>query len=131
MMGYATSRPDLAAGDVQNGRLMTGDIGHLDEEGFLYVTGRRKRDAKVFGLRLNMDEIEDMMRVHGPTAVVSCGEKLLLFCEYGDADQFQGYARELSAKLKVHAGAFQFHRIEQLPLTANGKLDYARLEGRQ
>ncbi len=129
MMGYAQSRADLALGDTLSGCLNTGDVGYLDREGFLYLSGRQKRDAKVFGLRLNMDEIEDMMRLHGPTAVLSTGEKLILFCEHGDAELFSQYSRELSSKLKLHISAFQFRRVEQLPLNANGKIDYGKLEG--
>jgi acyl-CoA synthetase (AMP-forming)/AMP-acid ligase II len=130
MMGYAQNRADLALGDTLLGCLKTGDIGHLDEEGFLYLSGRGKRDAKVFGLRLNMDEVEDMMRLHGPTAVLSAGEKLVLFCEHGDTDSFSSYSRELSSKLKLHASAFQFRRVEKLPLNANGKIDYKQLESK-
>lgn len=129
MMGYAQSRADLALGDTLGGCLHTGDVGYLDEEGFLYLSGRQKRDAKVFGLRLNMDEIEDMMRLHGPTAVLSKGEHLILFCEHGDAELFSQYSRELSSRLKLHASAFQFRRVEKLPLNANGKVDYRQLEG--
>jgi acyl-CoA synthetase (AMP-forming)/AMP-acid ligase II len=129
MMGYALNRADLALGDTLAGCLHTGDAGYLDDEGFLYLSGRQKRDAKVFGLRLNMDEIEDMMRPHGPTAVLSAGEKLILFCEQGDAELFAEYGRELSSKLKLHASAFQFRRVEQLPLNANGKVDYRQLAG--
>ncbi len=75
-----------------------------------------------------MAEIEGMMRVHGPSAVISSGEKLVLFCEHGNSEMFSEYSHELSAKLKVYAGAFSFRRIDQLPLKANGKIDYSQLE---
>jgi acyl-CoA synthetase (AMP-forming)/AMP-acid ligase II len=128
MMGYATSREDLALGDVLNGRLNTGDMAYLDQDGFLYVLGRMKRDAKLFGLRLNLDEIEMMLRVHGPTAVLAGGERLLICCEHGDEAAFHRYRQELSAKLNLTWRAFQFHRVDALPLNANGKIDYQALE---
>lgn len=127
MMGYATSRDDLSLGDELNGTLRTGDLGYLDADGYLFLTGRRKRDAKVLGLRLNMDEVEEMLRPYGPTAVISGDEKLIIYCEHGDNHAFGQYARELSTRLKIHIGAFEFRRITQLPLNANGKINYQEL----
>lgn len=127
MMGYATSRADLSSGDELNGILRTGDLGYLDADGYLFLTGRRKRDAKVLGLRLNMDEVEEMLRPYGPTAVISGNEKLIIYCEHGDNQAFGQYAKELSSRLKIHIGAFEFRRITQLPLNANGKINYQEL----
>lgn len=129
MMGYATGRPDLALGDVLQGRLATGDLAYLDAEGFVYIEGRMKRDAKLFGLRLNLDEIESMLRVHGPTAVVSAQDKLLIYCEHGDEESFARYRMDLAAKLKVNHLALQFRRLERLPVTSSGKIDYQALAG--
>ena len=128
MLGYAACRDDLALGDVQGGRARHRRRRVSGREGFLFITGRLKRDAKVFGLRLNLDDIEDLLKAHGPTAAVKADEKIVLYCEHGDADAFRQYARDLSAKLRLHVGAFEFRRIERLPLNANGKVDYSALE---
>lgn len=127
MMGYAESRQDLMLDDFMGGVLPTGDLGYLDADGCLFLTGRRKRDAKVFGLRLNMDEVEEMLRGYGPTAVIAGNEKLVIYCEHGDTVAFTQYTKDLSSRLKLHAGAFEFHRVHQLPLNANGKIDYPKL----
>jgi acyl-coenzyme A synthetase/AMP-(fatty) acid ligase len=127
MMGYATGRADLSRGDELKGTLRTGDAGYLDTDGYLFLTGRRKRDAKVLGLRLNLDEVEEMLRPYGPTAVISGNEKLIIYCEYGDNEAFAQYAKELASRLKIHIGAFEFRRITQLPLNANGKINYSEL----
>ena len=58
MMGYATSREDLALPDVLGGRLETGDRGILSNDGILTLTGRMQRFAKIAGLRIALNEIE-------------------------------------------------------------------------
>ncbi|MBI1353745.1 MAG: AMP-binding protein [Acidobacteria bacterium] len=127
MLGYAETPADLAAGDQQRGRLETGDLGYLDDEGFLYITGRLKRIAKVFGLRISLDEVEDLVRPYGPAAAVGADEKLLIWCEFGDDAEFQRLSGLLADKLKVHPTALRFRRIAALPLNANGKVDYQEL----
>ncbi len=130
MMGYAASRDDLRLGDVLGGRLVTGDAAHFDADGFLFIDGRLKRDAKIFGLRINLDDIEAMLRVHGPTAVVAGSGKIVVFCEYGVDADYQRYRHELEAKLTVHHGAFQFVRLARIPTTSSGKIDYPALQAR-
>uniref|UniRef100_Q029D5 AMP-dependent synthetase and ligase n=1 Tax=Solibacter usitatus (strain Ellin6076) TaxID=234267 RepID=Q029D5_SOLUE len=129
MMGYATCREDLALGDVLQGRLATGDLARLDSEGFVTIEGRMKRDAKLFGLRINLDEIESMLRAHGPTAVISGPDKLLIYCEHGDEAAFARYRTDLAAKLKVNHRALEFFRLERLPVNGSGKIDYQALAG--
>jgi acyl-coenzyme A synthetase/AMP-(fatty) acid ligase len=129
MMGYAGNREDLALGDELNGVLCTGDMARIDEDGYVFIDGRAGRDAKVFGLRINLDEVENMLRLHGPVAVVAKGEKLFIYCEHGDDQIFAGYRSDLAKRLRIHHSAFYFERIERLPLTGNGKIDYQKLAG--
>ena len=58
--GYL-GRPDLTAQILRDGWLHTGDVGHLDADGYLYITGRR-RDLIVTGGGKNVypDEVEDI-----------------------------------------------------------------------
>jgi acyl-CoA synthetase (AMP-forming)/AMP-acid ligase II len=127
MMGYATSRADLPLGDVLGGVLRTGDMASIDTDGFIYMAGRAKRDAKLYGLRINLDEVEDMLRKHGPTAIVSRDDKLKIFCEYGDAAAFAGYRRDLATRLQINHLAFEFVRVDKLPTKGSGKIDYQAL----
>src|SRR5579863_7066118 len=75
MLGYAMSRADLGKGDEMKGRLETGDLGRLDGEGFLTLTGRAKRFAKIAGYRIGLDEIEQELFVVCPVACLDLGEK--------------------------------------------------------
>jgi len=127
MMGYAGDRDDLRKGDERHGHLATEDLGYLDNEGFLFITGRRKRDFKLCGRRVNLDEIEHMLLVHGPTAIVGHNDRLIAFCEYGDRDFLRGLRNQLAWKLNVAAVAFDFRRVDRLPTTTSGKVDYKQL----
>jgi acyl-CoA synthetase (AMP-forming)/AMP-acid ligase II len=127
MMGYAESRDDLARGDELQGVLRTGDLGFLDEEGFLHITGRNRRIGKVMGMRVNLDEVEARLRAGGPTAVVAGDDRLLIYCEYGDEALFSRLARELARDLRASEGSFSFSRVPALPLNGNGKVDYRSL----
>lgn len=128
MLGYAHDRNDLSLGNEQSGILHTGDIGFLDKDGFLRLTGRGSRIAKVFGLRLNLDEVEEQLRLHGPTAVIQDGNKLVIFCEHGNDRVFATYREQLSECLRLHQSALEFRRVQALPRTSFGKTDYYRLQ---
>jgi len=129
MMGYAESRADLSLGDVLGGTLHTGDLGHIDAEGLLYITGRLKREAKLFGLRVNLDELETIVRAHGPAAIIAGTDRVSIYCEFEET-LFPACRDELASKLRIHAQAFEFRRIERIPTNASGKVDYTALESR-
>jgi len=57
-MGYALTLEDLSLADQWQGRLSTGDLAMVDEEGFFFIQGRKNRYVKVYGVRINLDDIE-------------------------------------------------------------------------
>jgi acyl-coenzyme A synthetase/AMP-(fatty) acid ligase len=127
MLGYANSREDLAKGDELGGRLFTGDRARLDSEGYVYILGRAKRDAKLFGLRVNLDELEAMVKRSGPAAAVACTDQVIFFCEFGTEEIHHKLRATLSERLKINRSAFVFKRVDKLPPRDSGKIDYDQL----
>jgi acyl-coenzyme A synthetase/AMP-(fatty) acid ligase len=128
MLGYALERGDLAKGDELHGRLYTGDRARFDGEGYLYILGRAKRDVKLFGLRLNLDELEALVKLHGPAAAVPGPDRVVFFCEFGNTESHTALRDALSTKLSIHRSAFEFRSVAKLPVKDSGKIDYERLQ---
>lgn len=61
-LGYAQSAADLEKGDENNGVLYTGDIVKRDADGCYFIIGRMKRFLKIYGFRLSLDEVEEMIK---------------------------------------------------------------------
>jgi long-chain acyl-CoA synthetase len=125
MLGYASGPDDLSRGDELKGVLHTGDLGYLDGEGFLYLVGRSTRIAKVFGLRLNLDEVEAVFREHGPAAVVGAGDAIWAFCAFGTDESLHELRTSLASRYRLHRSALHVQRVEAIPTAASGKVDYA------
>jgi acyl-CoA synthetase (AMP-forming)/AMP-acid ligase II len=127
MMGYTEQRERLAVGDELNGVLRTGDVGMLDSDGFLRLTGRTKRIAKVFGLRVSLDEVEAAAGAHGLVAAVDGGDKIVLWRLSGAPVSGEELRLELARRFNLKSQAFVVHDREELPLTGRGKVDYRAL----
>lgn len=127
MMGYAESAADLARGDELRGSLRTGDLGRLDADGFLFLTGRLKRFVKPFGLRIALDELEAFVAAGGPVAATGTDRLITLHVEAGrvDADDLPD---TLAQRYKLPRTLFEIRFVASLPRTSNGKVDYQALE---
>ncbi|MDE0864639.1 MAG: AMP-binding protein [Rubripirellula sp.] len=58
MQGYA-NREDLTRATIKNGWYVTGDIAHIDKEGFIHITGRLSRFSKIGGEMVPHGRVEE------------------------------------------------------------------------
>jgi acyl-coenzyme A synthetase/AMP-(fatty) acid ligase len=127
-MGYALNDFDLTRGDDFKGRLVTGDVAFKDEENFYYLVGRSDRHVKVFGYRINLDDVE--RKVSELTAQVACvgKEDLVTIFVFGEEKYSEKEIKtHISQALNINTSAFSIKRLDEPPLTVNSKIDYQKL----
>lgn len=122
MLGYAHSPADLALGRTVT-ELRTGDLARRTPDGLFEIIGRRSRFAKIFGLRLDLQQIESHLRREGVTAGCASDDDTLAIAYEGDhtADHVQ--------QLVAQAHGLPHHVVRvaataRLPRLASGKPDY-------
>lgn len=129
MKGYY-KQPNITNETIKNGWLHTGDLGYLDNEGFLYLTGRIKNIIISGGINIYPEEIETLLLQHDciENAYV-IGEEHNLLGEVPIAKivlkaqitliELKAYCTEKLADYKVPV---RFDFVEDLPKTYNGKI---------
>lgn len=125
MLGYAEAPADLAFGRVTT-ELRTGDLARR-VDGLLEVVGRRNRYGKVFGLRIDLDAVEQTLRatLDRHARVVATERMVHVFLTHGRAS---GAARSLATSHSgLPAHAVRVTVLAQVPLTSTGKTDYSAL----
>jgi long-chain acyl-CoA synthetase len=64
--------PEKTADSVRNGYFTAGDIGYLDADGYLFITGRSAECIISGGVNLYPQEIDDVLLAHPDVADVAC-----------------------------------------------------------
>ena len=125
-MGYAENRADLTRGDERNGTLLTGDLAQRDADGYYYITGRLSRIVKLFGKRVNLEDLEQICLDLVPEVACLGAEDRVTVC-ITDGQHKAALPRLLAERTAIHASAYQVRVVESLPRTLAGKTDYQAL----
>jgi len=132
MQGYL-NRPAATEESIVNGWLLTGDMGYMDDEGFLFIVDRKKDLIISKGINIYPREIEEVIDAFegvGTSAVIGVvdeksGEVPVAYIELSEGTEsldeqgLKKYMREHLANYKIPK---QIHVIESLPKNATGKI---------
>ena len=136
MSGYWHA-PDAASTVLAGGWLHTGDIGHLDADGYLYVVDRKKDLILRGGFNVFPRDVEEVLVAHPAVALagvvgrpdVRLGEEVVAFVSLRPDAVVT--AEELGEHARKHLGANKYPRqitiVPAIPLTSVGKLDRKKL----
>lgn len=135
MKGYK-DMPEQTAEAFAGGWLHTGDVGRLDEDGFLYIVDRTKDMIISGGFNVYPREVEDVLSTHPAVAQVAVvgvpderwGEAVkAVVVPAGGAAGSDELAAELIARVREAKGPVQAPKsvdfVEAIPLTPVGKPD--------
>lgn len=131
MSGYVDL--DMEVSRIGENVLVTSDLGYLDEEGMLHLTGREDDVINVGGLKVEPSEVEDVaMAIPGikdciciavPNPIVGNTLKLLAVLEEGVELDKRKWARFLAKKLESYKVPLLYEQVDAIKRTFNGKLD--------
>lgn len=135
MKGYY-KQPDITAQTIKNGWLHTGDLGYINDEGFLYLSGRIKNIIISGGINIYPEEIEYTLLQHSKVSEVYVygqehsilGEvpvAKVVLKEKVELQELKQYCKKNLAAYKIPV---KFIIVNELPKTYNGKLKRIRGE---
>ena len=126
-LGYAERGEDLALGDERHGRLETGDMAQFDEDGFYYIVGRKKRFLKIYGNRVNLDEVDRLIKGEFEIEAASSGTDDHMYIFVTDEKQADRVREFVIRKTKLNPAAFKVIVIDEIPKNDSGKTLYREL----
>lgn len=128
-LGYAEKREDLAKGNEFLGKLKTGDLAKRDLDGFYYIVGRKKRFLKIYGNRVNLDEVEKLIKKDFHELECACcgtdDHMDIFITEEIYADKIKAFAAQ---KTGLNPAAFHIYIVENIPKNEAGKTLYGELK---
>lgn len=127
-MGYAECGDDLIKGDERQGKLLTGDMAQRDQDGFYFIVGRKKRFLKIYGNRVNLDEIDRMIKAEFD--FIDCASSGIddhMYIFVTDKKIVSDVKKFISDKTKLNPTAFNVITIKEIPKNDAGKTLYKEL----
>lgn len=131
--GYL-NRPDATAETLRDGWVFTGDIGRIDEEGYLYFEGRVKEMIKSSGFSVFPEDVESLLSEHDAISQVAVigvpdnkrGERVKAFIVLNSNYEKEVTVTDIINWSKEKMAAYKYPRevefLNSLPTTSSGKV---------
>ena len=108
----------------------TGDWGHIDEDGYIYLVSRKKEIINVGGKKVSPIEVEEHLNEIDGIEESACvgvhddvlGEVVKAFCVCSKEVDFEEVKKILFKKIETYKSPAFFEVIKDLPKTQNGQL---------
>ena len=129
MYSWATAQTsrDLSKTYNKNKVLKTGDLAWKDKDGYFFIVGRKEREIKISGLRINLDELSQIIQKN---KIKSCfaekNKKIYMFTVSNESENniLDIIHRETGLKTKIF---FIIKKVQSLPKNKRNKIDIDRL----
>lgn len=142
MPGYL-NQPQMTAKVMHDGWYISGDVGHIDTDGFIYITGRESRFSKIGGEMVPHIQVEEeIAKLAGgsddeKTTVAVCGvpdekkgERLVVLYTALSHEPSEIVKKLIAAGLpSIYVpNADSFIKVDEIPMLGSGKLDLRNLQ---
>lgn len=143
MNGYLKGEADFEIDENGVKWLKTGDLGHVDDEGYLYYRGREKRLVKIGGVNIfpqeienAADEIEEIVNSCAVRTLWNGKPAVRLLVELKDGEKLTSSLKQkisdvITSKIMPYAAPKYIETEGKLKMTGMGKTDYRYYEERE
>lgn len=131
------NEPELTAQTIHDGVIYMTDLGYIDDEGYLYLVGRRDDVINIGGLKVAPTEVEDIALRFPSVKECACipfengtmGKCLKMLVVVADGCSLDRYALTgfMEERLEQYKIPKLFEEVEEIPKTFNGKIDRKKL----
>jgi acyl-[acyl-carrier-protein]-phospholipid O-acyltransferase/long-chain-fatty-acid--[acyl-carrier-protein] ligase len=140
MVGYL-GKPEATGHVIRDGWYVTGDMARFDDDGFITLTGRLSRFAKIGGEMVALERIEEELNAILATGERICavasvpdekrGERVVVLHLPLNGARVRGLCQQLTERGLPSLGLpseRDFFQIEEMPVLGSGKLDLKRVK---
>ena len=120
-MGYAQKLNDLSLPDSKKGILKTGDIAYRDNDGFYYIIGRKNRYTKIYGIRVDLSELELILLKKGMDVIIKEGKENKINIYFKRSHNIKDGIKYISKITSIHPNVFVSKVLSKKNLTNNFK----------